>query len=164
MRMVVDTNVAMVADGMNPLASSACKDACILRLAAIMRSGGLIIDTTGLIVQEYARTLGFSGRPGAGRAFVKWAHDNQFNISLCQRVAISCRGEFGWRLFEEFPDDPALSTFHKDDQKFVAVAVASGVNPPVVNAVDSDWWHHRNVLRGHGLIIEFICPDHFREG
>ena len=63
------------------------------------------------------------------------------------------------RGFEEFPDDPELARFDRDDRKFVAVALASGTSPPIVNASDRDWWEHREALQVHGIEILFLCPE-----
>ena len=61
--------------------------------------------------------------------------------------------------FEEFPDDPALDEFDPDDRKFIAVALAHPEKPPILQAVDSQWWDFRNAFRRHGVTIEFICED-----
>ena len=45
-------------------------------------------------------------------------------------------------------------------QKFVAVALASGAHPPILNAVDSDWWNHRAALADAGVTCEFLCRQH----
>jgi hypothetical protein len=74
MGVVVDSNVALVASGLTPEASPACSHTCVQRLALIMQDGGLLLDHDGLILHEYLKKLGYAGKPGAGRAFVKWAH------------------------------------------------------------------------------------------
>ena len=61
--------------------------------------------------------------------------------------------------FEEFPDDPALNDFDPDDRKFIAVAIAHLEKPPILQAVDSQWWDFRDALRRNGIIVEFICED-----
>ncbi len=160
MGVVVDSNVALVASGLTPEASAACNDECVQRLALIIKDGGLLLDADGLILHEYVKKLGYAGRPGAGRAFVKWAYDNQFNGGLCRRVTITRRVDDGWRRFAEFPDDDALCGFDVSDQKFVAVALASAEGPPILNAVDSDWWHYGPALARHGVVVEDLCPGH----
>lgn len=161
---VADTNVAVVADDDTPLTSDRCHAACVRRLAEITREGGLLLDDLGLIVHEYVRQLGFAGRPGAGRAFVKWAFDNQYTPPCCALVPIcECRNP-GWRRFESVPDDEELAQFDPSDQKFVAVAVSSGLSPSILNAVDSDWWLFRQVLARHGIHVDFLCPEQFCDG
>lgn len=160
MAVVVDTNVAMVASRLTPQADERCIDSCIRRLTAIKDAGGLLLDDLGLILREYTKSLGHSGQPGAGHAFAKWAHDHQAIPGKVKQVAITQRADNGWRRFDQFPDQANLSTFDKSDQKFVAVAVVSGQNPPILNAVDSDWWIHHAALRAAGVKVEFLCPQH----
>jgi hypothetical protein len=157
---VVDTNVAVVAERLHAGADTPCVDTCMDRLLDIMASGGLFLDDGDAIVEEYTGALGHAGQPGIGRAFVKWAFDHRFDHTRCRLVAITQCRDGGWRSYEEFPDDAALSTFDRNDQKFAAVAIASGANPPVLNAVDSDWWHHANALASAGVKVEFLCPQH----
>jgi hypothetical protein len=160
MAVVVDTNVAMVASRLARQADDCCINACIKRLCEIQQSGGLLVDDKGHILREYTRRLGFSGQPGAGHAFAKWAFDHQAILGKVRQVPISPRTGGGWRRYNEFPDSATLATFDKSDQKFVAVAVASGDNPPILNAVDSDWWNHRTALANAGVTAEFLCPQH----
>lgn len=160
MAVVVDTNVAAVAQGLAPQADQACIDTCVDRLADLVSSGGLLLDDQDAVVLEYLQVLGHASRPGVGRAFARWAWDNRFDASRVTRVTIRERDAVGWRRYEEFPDLDTLKNFDRDDQKFVAVARASGENPPILNAVDSDWWEHRTALADAGVRVEFICPQH----
>lgn len=160
MSVVVDTNVAKVASRHAPQADDACVDTCVQALNAIKQAGGLLLDDLGLILHEYITGLGHAGQPGAGEKFVKWAWDNQSCPEFVRQIAITPRTDYGWRLFEEFPDREDLSTFDKSDQKFVAVALASGENPAILNAVDSDWWNHLTALTAAGVTVEFLCPQH----
>ncbi len=61
--------------------------------------------------------------------------------------------------FEEFPDDPALDDFDPDDRKFIAVTIAHPEKPPILQAVDSQWWDFRDAFRRNGVTVEFICED-----
>lgn len=160
MGVVVDTNVARVASGHSPQADAACASACVQRLYEIMEQGGLLVDSLGLILNEYIKGLGHAGTPGAGEKFVKWAYSQQWQSDKVTRVAITPTADGGWRRYEEFPDQHALQGFDKSDQKFVAVALASGTNPSILNAVDSDWWNHSEALRAASVSVEFLCPQH----
>lgn len=160
MAVVVDTNVAMVASRLTPHADERCVDACIRRLTTIKNQGGLLVDDLGQILREYTRSLGHSGQPGAGHAFAKWAHDHQAMPAKVRKVPVTPRTDGRWRRFDEFPDQANLSTFDPSDQKFVAVALASRENPPILNAVDSDWWQHLQLLQDAGVDVEFLCPQH----
>lgn len=150
----------MVASGRTPQADAACGHTCVQRLATITQAGGLLIDDLGLILAEYTKKLGHAGQPGAGEKFVKWAFSNQATAEVVRQVAITRRSDHVWRQFDEFPDRESLTSFHKSDQKFVAVAVASRENPPILNAVDSDWWNHAAALTAAGVRVEFLCPQH----
>lgn len=124
-----------------------------------MERGGLVLDDDDEIVIEYVRTLGHAGQPGVGRAFVKWAWDYRFDDDRITRSTIRRRNIDDWRGYEEFPHIDALSTFDRDDQKFVAVALVTHPRPDILNAVDSDWWEHRHSLANAGVYVEFLCPQ-----
>jgi|SRR6185295_17128940 len=154
---VVDTNVAVVANGKAPHAGVGCVRACVDALVEIQSRGRLLLDDCGEILIEYRRHLSPSGQPGVGDAFFKWLWSNQANPERCRKVSINPVAEP--RCFEEFPAALDLSNFDPSDRKFVAVAIASGENPPILNAVDSDWWTHREPLRRQGVEVRFLCPE-----
>ncbi len=156
---IIDTNVAMVANGMSDNASNECVTASANRLLAVMESEYLCLDDQGMILTEYTNNLGHSGAPGIGKAFVKWVFNNQYNEVKCKRVALTLLKTHAWRVFEEIPDDAALRGFDRSDQKFLAVALVLSPDSNIVNAVDSDWSHYKDVICSHGTSIEFICPD-----
>jgi len=157
---VVDTNVAMVASRLTPDVDERCVAACINRLAVIREGGGLVLDESGHILREYTKNLGHSGQPGVGHAFAKWAHDHQAIAERVVCVPITPTTDGEWRKYTEFPDVSALQGFDPSDQKFVAVAVASGHNPPILHATDRDWWNHKAALNAHGVSVESLCPQH----
>lgn len=160
MGVVVDTNVAVVASRLHEKADQRCVNACIKRLREVQQSGGLLIDDKFLILGEYRNNLDTKVQTGAGFEFYKWAMTNQAIPARVRQVAITPASDGGWKRYEEFPDRAELSAFDPSDQKFVAVAVASGENPPILNAVDSDWWNHRAALAAAGVKVEFLCPQH----
>ena len=82
-----------------------------------------------------------------------------YNPDRCESVEITPRNDLE-DDFHEFPDDPALANFDRSDRKYVAVARASQQSPVILNATDSDWWHHRETFEKHGVVIEFLCPEH----
>ena len=159
---VVDTNVAIVANGRTPQAGPACVINCIDALARARSQGRIILDNLGRILQEYRRHLSAKGQPGVGDAFFKWIWDNQGNAAHCEIVEIHPRN--GDEDYAEFPAAQELAGFHRKDRKFVAVALASKSNPEILNAVDQDWWDYRSELAGHGLRITFLCPGQFQGG
>lgn len=157
MSVVVDTNVAIVANGRHAPASEQCINACINALLAA-QAGAVLVDDGYQIFDEYRRYLSHAGQPGVGDAFFKWLWNNQANSASCRQVTITPCDPDG-RVFEEFPDDPALAGFDRNDRKFVAVALASGENPSILNATDSDWWVFRDALTNHGVQTTFLCPE-----
>ncbi len=155
MSVVIDTNVLVVANGGHPPAANACVLACIEALEAA-RAGVVLVDDGGRILDEYARHASHAGQPGVGDRFFKWLWDHQAMAGSCSQVSITDDADRG---FAEFPDDPALAAFDRDDRKFVAVALASGLRPPVLNASDSDWWEFDAVLKHHGVDVDYLCPE-----
>lgn len=155
---VLDTNVAVVANGFAEQASQACISTCTVELRRITGTGNhlLLLDDRYLILGEYQKKLNFSGQPGPGDAFFKWLWERHADKRFCRIVPVTPHEARG---FEEFPDDPGLASFDMDDRKFVAVALASGSGPQVLNASDTDWWHHREPLHRHGVAVVFLCPD-----
>ena len=155
---VMDTNVAVVANGKTPQAGNKCVETCINTLIKIRDHHRVLLDEQGLILDEYRRRLSPSGQPGPGDAFFKWLWDNQGHLDHCRQIPITPL-KSGARSFEEFPDDPDLARFDAADRKFVAIAIASGERPPILNASDTDWWEHRVALNRHGIEIGFLCPE-----
>ena len=153
---VVDTNVAVVANGAHDPAGPRCVRKSVDRLRQVLNDCRVLLDDKQLILAEYRRNLSPSGQPGPGDAFFKLIHDNQSNPEYCRTVAVNLHPDRGLR---EFPADPRLSSFDNDDRKFVAVALASGTAPQVLNASDTDWWQYRQELSGHGVKIVFVCRE-----
>jgi hypothetical protein len=154
---VVDTNVAVVANGHHEAAESHCIQACV---AALLEARGqlILVDDGFRIFTEYRRLLSHSGQPGVGDAFFKWLWDNQGNPDRCLQVAITPVDENDTN-FTEFPTDAELARFDAADRKFVAVAAASGLSPTILNASDTGWWTFRRALARNGVVIKFLCPE-----
>ena len=153
---VVDTNVAVVANGAHGPAGSRCVRRSVGRLRQVLNDCRVLLDDKQLILAEYRKNLSPSGQPGPGDAFFKLLYENQSNPEYCRTVAVNLHLD---REFEEFPADPQLRSFDRNDRKFVAVALASGTNPQVLNASDRDWWEYRDPLSDHGVRIVFLCPE-----
>jgi hypothetical protein len=164
---LVDTNVAVVANGGHQQAGIGCVRKCVLRLMNIKEGSKIVLDSCGLILKEYLKHNPHGMPRGAGDVFMVWASDNQANPNVCLRATVTPRHGTAVSRdrndldpdLEEFPNDPALATFDRQDRKFVAAALSSGVNPVIVNATDRDWANHHDQLAAHGVVVEHICSS-----
>lgn len=155
-RVTVDTNVPIVANGGTPQAGPECVTRCIDALLQLREGCVVVLDRGGLILAEYRRYLSPAGAPGAGDLFLKWLWDNSTNPLHCAEVNLTADP---MREFLEFPDDPDLATFDRNDRKFAAALLSGGNSGEVLNASDADWWHHRVALERHGVKVHFLCPE-----
>lgn len=153
---VVDTNVAITANGRAEQANPDCVARCANELRNIRDRCRVILDQGDLILREYRKHLRLSGGPGAGDAFFKWLWRHQHLQAHSRAVPIRFHPQ---RDFQEFPADSDLGDFDRDDRKFVAVALASGTDPEILNATDTDWWNYHKPLERHGVNVKFLCPE-----
>ncbi len=149
-RRVVDTNVAVVANGRNTNASLYCRMAAIDALAGLLRRGRIVIDAGGEMAAEYQVYCEPKGQPGVGDRFFREVLMNYHG--KVERILLAKRND---GTFVDFPDDPALVTFDPSDRKFAAAARKAAV--PVMNATDSDWSYHHAALSRNGIEVEFVC-------
>jgi hypothetical protein len=152
---LVDTNVAITANGNVPDDLILCAVKCIEIIEKVMKSKSLVLDEDGEIFAEYTNKLSYSGQPGVGDRFLKWVHDNQWKLQR-NRVAITKNGD----SYDEFPDHEDLKKFDISDRKFIAVAYAHVNNPIIYQATDSKWWGWKEALSECGIKVDFICPDY----
>ncbi len=107
---VVDTNLLVVAnDRIKHPGSPKCIIACIRALREVIENGRICLDDKRRMFDQYKRYASFSGDPGAGDAFFRWAFDNQANDDLCERVVINPRGRTK-TIFTNFQTTPILSS------------------------------------------------------
>ena len=147
--------------GQSPQASEDCVISCVLRLQDIMATGRIVLDEGNWILSEYRDNLRSDGQPGAGDTFLKWVYDHQWNPQRCDRVPITPTDD--GTSFVEFPNDPDFTGFDLSDRMFVAAARAHPDSPPILDAVDTDWWIFRNALRRNGVTVEFLCERDVQE-
>lgn len=121
-----------------------------------------MVDAANVIFTEYKRHLSFSGQPGAGDIFFKWFVDNRYRTDRVVQIDLpDC--PVRPHEYQHFPDDPDLTTFDRSDRVFVALAIAHADHPEILNAVDSDYWHHRIALLRAGVTVNNVCGHaHFR--
>jgi hypothetical protein len=159
---VVDTNVLLVASGMTEQVNNSCAITCNEELDKI-RFGdtGIVIDRTGLILDEYSNKL-TPGGIRVGDQFLLWLLGNQYDENQCATVDITPIFDHdGVSIisFDEFPNDPLLASFDISDRKFVAVAVTHPAQPEILNASDSDWQAVEPILNTYGVNVRFLCPE-----
>ena len=149
---VVDCNVAVVANGRDTHANRDCQLACISKLERVVKQHRVVLDTGGLIFEEYQGCLNFSGGPGTGDMFFKHLFNHQYNPKRVSQVKITPSGAD--RGFTELPPNH----LDLDDRKFLAVAVVA--QAPILNATDSDWNEHAGLLDSLGVTVVQLCPDY----
>ena len=150
---VVDTNVAIAANGKDTHADLVCQLACVEKLRAVCGNAAILLDDNSLIFDEYRSRLSFAGAPGVGDAFFKHVHDHMYGGTRVRRVAITpCNDQN--RSFEELPENE----FDPSDRKFLAVAVVGKAE--ILNATDSDWSEQETLVRDLGVRVRQLCPQH----
>ena len=155
MKYTVDTNVPIIANGHSDpdseqFATIECQLASVQFLRRALTAGKIVLDLEGEVIAEYRRYLRPSGQPGVGDQFYLAVINSHPDRII--RVALEKR------LDGQFADCPQRlidSNFDPSDRKFAAIACnASAV---VVNATDSDWVNHRDVISECGITVDNIC-------
>ena len=154
-RGVIDTNVAIVANGDTVQVDDDCQLACIASIRAITAGGVVFVDDHGLIFDEYRRNLSLGGQ-GVGDALVKHIHDNQWSGVRVQQVSVTPTDDA--RGFAELPENE----LDRSDRKFLAVACVARV--PVWNATDSDWAQNASLIQQLGVEVRQLCPRYADRG
>jgi len=149
---IIDTNVAVIANRQNADVMTSCFDACVLFLIAARNSHVVLIDVGDEIRAEYAVALRM-GRPyELGAQFLIHVLQHQHNPAWVRRVPLD-KTDAG--AFADFPNTADLAAFDPSDRKFAALSRKTNV--PVTNATDSDWANHREALHSNGIVVEFLC-------
>lgn len=154
-RVVVDTNVAVVANGASDpqterAASQNCRLKAVERLLEAVRHDCVFVDLEGEIEREYRRHLSPRGQPGVGDQF--YLHVLNSSPGRVERIPLPRRAD---GEFAALPQALAASRFDPSDRKFAALAKAARAS--VINAVDSDWIEHAQTLRRVAIRVENIC-------
>jgi len=151
-KFVIDTNVAISANGINTHASIACQLACI-ELLENCNKLHIAIDKAGLIMEEYTKHLSHAGQPGVGDMYFKYLHDNQHAENKIHTVNITPLDDVS-RGFDELP----RNTLDPSDRKFLATAVVA--QAIIANATDSDWFEQNELLETLNVELKQLCPEH----
>lgn len=153
---VVETNVAIVANTKDTHADSPCQKTCIEKLERLVTQGIVAVDEIGFIMDEYASHLSHSGQPGMGDAFFKHIFDHQYQDRSVRRVSVTPSDD-DRKGFEELPEN----SFDRSDRVFLAVALVGDAT--LLNATDSDWDEHANLMDELDVEVEQLCPQHARK-
>ena len=149
---VVDCNVAVVANGRNIHTDVDCQLACISELDRVVTRGRVAIDSGDLIFAEYQNHLNFSGGPGTGDMFFKHLFNSRYDPKRVLRVTINPSGEDqGFAGLPPNQLDPS-------DRKFLAVAVVA--RAPILNATDSDWKENGDLMDRLSVKVIQLCPEY----
>lgn len=154
-RCVVDTNVAIVANGRpdpggQKPPSVSCRISAVTFLTELVSNGTVLLDADGAIQDEYRRHLNPRGAPGVGdRFYQEVLHSSP---KLVERVALPKRpdGEY-----KDLPQSLINAGFDPSDRKFAALAFKEEV--PVYNATDSDWIEHADALARENIQVNNLC-------
>ncbi len=159
---IVDTNVIVIANDLDEKRAD-CRARCQDRLHQIIsRREKVVIDSDWRILREYDRNTKPNTRKRLGDLFVKRLLQNLTNPNICTLVHITPLAGNGTE-FEEFPNDEALKDFHKNDRKFIAVALAyqkeSEQTATILLAIDRGWANFITTLATHGVSVDIICEE-----
>ena len=152
---VVDTNVPIVANG-RPDPKGSKQPSVWARLSAIdflehvLGKGRILLDSEGAIQAEYHRHLNPNGQPGVGDRF--YLEVLQSAPRRIERFPLPKRSD---GEYVDLPQEIMDVGFDPSDRKFAALARQQAA--PVANATDSDWMHHRALLRQFGITVHFVC-------
>ena len=161
---IVDTNVIVIANGETDHASLDCVERCQQRLKQItFQCIKTVVDDKWRILNEYRRNANVVRQKGVGDGFVKRLLQNWSYPDICTMIKITPLAGNGTE-FEEFPnDDEALKDFHKNDRKFIAVALAhqrdTGETAAILLAIDRGWLEFMSALASHGINVDLICEE-----
>ena len=151
-RIVVDTNVLVVANGNNDQADHKCELACIKALEeAKAGKHAVLLDASNLIMDEYEANCSHIRKP-FGNAFFKYLHDFEHSSKKIIHIPI-----------EETPNEEGgfanlpPNKFHKNDRKFLAVAKAG--DGRVMNATDKHWTEHADFIDSMGVQVLELCKQ-----
>lgn len=156
-KVVVDTNVPIVANGRDTDAGVECELACVRAINEIQTIGTVVLDESESIMNEYQRYLNYSGEPGVGDSFFRYLFNNQYSSNArIRRVPITASND-DRHGFEELPENE----LDPSDRKFLAAAVVSGAS--IVNATDSDWQEQQDLLDRLSVRLIEVCPEVIEE-
>lgn len=147
---VIDTNVAIVANGNEANVTIDCRLATVELLVNAYNNGKIFLDSAGEMQKEYRRHLAPRGAPGVGdRFYLEVLNSHPDRIV---RIEVPKRED---GQHEDLPQSIIDAGFDPSDRVFAAVAKKAGAE--LFNAVDTDWLEHRDVIEANGISLTFLC-------
>lgn len=156
MKYVIDTNVAIVANGRNTHANPKCQLHCVEFLEDVTKEKSIhkiYLDDLNLLLDEYKPHFNYRGQPGVGDAFYKYLHDHKYSNTKVLLVSIKINDD-DTKGFDELP----ANTIDPSDRKILAIAVVSGAT--IANSLDNDWHEKANFISHLGVKVKQLCPEH----
>ena len=147
---VIDTSVPATATGQNDVAERDCQFACIELIECALNSGVIYIDDDEEIFTEYRLRLQNEESGSIGMRFL-----TEISKKVSIREHTICLTKISEGNYAEVPSAITDSTFDSDDCKFIAVAAKAGAT--VYNATDTDYLHHKKLIRSCCVKLEFVC-------
>ena len=152
---VVDTNVWVIADEQPAEVKSQKEKECIMVCndwleQFVQGDDRLVIDDydTFQIMTEYRNNI----RSGGLAENIL----NSLSSSLFSRL-VRRRIELDTNKIALVP--PQFQQIHKNDRKFVAVAIQCEPFATIFHATDRGWVNHKDLLKENSLPVKGLCPD-----
>lgn len=156
-RVVIDTNVLLVANRKHADVSPECIAECVQGLQAVQAGKHVVVLDDGYrILGEYQHKTSLNPPKGVGDVFLKWLLRHAGQPMNVEKVSIT---ESAPNEFVEFPDAALQAIFDAPDRKFAAVANAHPLKPSIWQAADCKWLDWWKALAAAGVKVEFLCPD-----
>lgn len=155
-RVVVDTNVLIVANEKSDQADVACELNTARFLRTVLERDVVLVDTMGMAIDEYKRRCNLAGQPGVGDLFFAEVFNNIANEERVVQVYI---GDSSDEVRANIPD--SLSSFDPSDIKWIALYLHGGASA-IYNAVDSDYSEWADVLAAEGIGVVELCSNCLR--
>ena len=156
---IVDTNVPLKAANKNPEddIDQKCSMACLTFISKLVNSKDVIVlDNEREILKEYAKKIDTHAEDNVASVFLNWVY-RCIRLDSADQYKITKTGK---NTYAEFPNSPELEEFDPSDRKFVALAKAHPLHPPIHNGSDTDWWDYKDALAKEGVSIVFLCKEY----
>ena len=166
---IIDTNVPLIAAGMNKDASERCEDNCGEIISQIIKGEIVVVlDEAERAISEYRNNMYPDPKGTRTGQFLMYLLLNLRHASRVHTVSISVDEQGNYR---DYPDNtntwstdvPRCERFDQDDKKWVALATRfkrdTGTDAPIVNAADRCWLAFEPQLESAGVKLEVLCRD-----